>query len=89
MSSVTRSDGSNPDLISNSPSAYRVPPIVTTTPNPSIQNPNDGIKKLAIHLPDIKQATIAVLFVPELAEGIPAEISTNLSPLVGWKLTDD
>ena len=62
---------------------------LSTSPNPSIQDPNDGMKKLAIHLPDTKQATIAVLFVPQSAEDGSAEISVSLSPLGDWKLTDD
>ena len=62
---------------------------LASSPNPVIQNPNDGIKKLAIHLPDAEQATIAVLFVPQLAEDVPAEIGTDLLPLGDWKVTDD
>jgi len=62
---------------------------LSTSPNPSIQNPNSGIKKLAIHLPDVRQATIAVFFVPRFAGDVPAEISANLLPLADWTLTDN
>jgi len=60
-----------------------------TSPNPDIQDPNNGLKKLAIHLPDAKQATIAVLFTPYLAKDSPADIPVRLSPLADWKLADE
>jgi heparinase II/III-like protein/uncharacterized protein DUF4962/carbohydrate binding protein with CBM11 domain len=60
-----------------------------TSPNPDIQNPNDGMKKLAIHLPDTKEATIAVLFVPQSAEATPPGLSKTISPLQSWHLPKD
>ena len=58
-----------------------------TSPNPGIQNPNEGMKKLAIHLPSVKQTTITVLFVPQLANETPAEIDIDRSRLAEWSLT--
>jgi hypothetical protein len=60
-----------------------------TSPNPNIQDPNNGMKKLAIRLPDARQATIAVLFTPYLAADSPAEIRVRLTPLADWKLADN
>jgi hypothetical protein len=60
-----------------------------SSPNPKIQNPNDGMKKLAIHLPKVSQATIAVLFVPQLPGKAPAKIDASVSPLGDWRLTND
>ncbi len=59
------------------------------SPNPEIQNPNTAIKKLAIHLPDTRQATITVLFTPYPADESPAEIPVKLTPLADWKLADE
>ncbi len=60
-----------------------------TSPNPDIQNPNDGMRKLAIHLPDTKEATIAVLFVPQSAEATPTGLDKTISPLQNWHLPKD
>ena len=57
-----------------------------TSPNPSIQDPNKGMKKLAIHLPHAKQATITVLFVPQATEEVPQAINWTDSSLDDWKL---
>jgi hypothetical protein len=46
----------------------------STSPNPSIQEQNEGMKKLAIHLAETNQATIAVLFVPQSADELPTEL---------------
>ena len=60
-----------------------------TSPNPDIQNPNNGMKKLAIHLPDTKQATIAVLFVPQPTEATPPDLNKTISPLQNWHLSEN
>ena len=57
-----------------------------TSPNPDIQEPNEGMKKLALHLPNTKQATIAVLFVPQPTEATPADLNKTISPLQDWHL---
>ena len=60
-----------------------------SSPNPEIQNPNKGMKKLAIHLPNTRQATITVLFTPYPADKSPAEIPVKVTPLADWKLADE
>ncbi len=57
-----------------------------TSPNPDIQNPNKGMKKLAVHLPKTKDVTIAALFVPAYDfEPAPAALPAVI-PLDSWKL---
>jgi hypothetical protein len=56
------------------------------SPNPDIQNPNKGLRKLAVHLPQAENVTLAALFVPvhdTLPEPAP---SRQLTPLDSWKL---
>lgn len=57
-----------------------------TSPNPKIQNPNDGLKKLVVHLSDRRKATIAVLFVPQQTEGESFEQPLEITPLDDWQL---
>ncbi|TWU39707.1 heparinase II/III domain-containing protein [Novipirellula artificiosorum] len=57
-----------------------------TSPNPNIQETNDGMKKLAVHLEDTQRETIAILFVPQMDEKTPKEIGATPSPLEDWKL---
>lgn len=54
------------------------------SPNPDIQEQNDGIKKLAIHLPDTKEATIAVQFTPYMSGDTPLETASDAKPLEEW-----
>jgi len=57
-----------------------------TSPNPTIQNPNKGLKKLALHLPKVKDATIAVLFAPVYDFEPAAKPTARVEPLESWKL---
>ena len=57
-----------------------------TSPNPDIQEPNKGMKKLAIHLPDTEQATIAVLFIPQANEEQPPQLKPDVLPMKQWQL---
>ena len=57
-----------------------------SSPNPDIQNPNKGVKKLAVHLPEAKDVTIAVLFIPAYGfESAPAP-KLEATPLASWQL---
>jgi hypothetical protein len=51
-----------------------------TSPAPEMQNPNRGLRKLAIHLSGIEAERIAVLLIPGAEDGsVPA-----LRPLASW-----
>ena len=57
-----------------------------TSPNPDIQNPNKGLRKLAVHLPAAQNVTLAVLLVPaDDTEPEPA-LQPDVIPLEAWKL---
>jgi hypothetical protein len=57
-----------------------------SSPDPEIQNQNQGMRKLAIHLARVKNATIAVL-VNATCDIEPVTPGTaNLSPLADWRL---
>jgi hypothetical protein len=57
-----------------------------SSPNPSIQNPNDDMKKLAVHLPETRGATIAVMFTPS-EDNNPVKVpKVDLAPLSAWEL---
>ncbi len=60
-----------------------------SSPNPRIQESNRGLKKLAIHLPKAKHATITVLFEPEPDKMQVTKTDRHLSSLDDWKLTKD
>ncbi|MHC4996543.1 MAG: heparinase II/III domain-containing protein, partial [Planctomycetota bacterium] len=60
-----------------------------TSPDPEIQNPNEDMKKLAIHLPDTSGATIAVMFVPSDSDKSAVLPRRDLVPLSDWKLNDE
>jgi len=49
-----------------------------TSPHPEKQNENRGVRKLAIHLTDAREARIAVLFAPAAAA------ETEVRPLERW-----
>lgn len=52
-----------------------------TSPNPKENNPNQGVQKLCIHLPEATQARIVVIFHPE-----KSSTKTSFSkPLENWK----
>jgi len=57
-----------------------------TSPNPDIQNPNKGMKKLAVHLPKVKDVTIAALFIPAYDFDPPRTALPDVTPLDSWKL---
>lgn len=57
-----------------------------TSPDPDIQQQNKGIKKLAVHLPKTGDVTIAVLFVPYLADESEPVADRTIAPLGDWKL---
>jgi autotransporter-associated beta strand protein len=58
-----------------------------TSPNPTGQNPNATIKKLAIYLPAVTQATLAVYAVPLLAGENPPATLPTVVPLADWPMT--
>lgn len=61
---------------------------LSVSPNPSKQNPNNGIRKLAINLKNIKDTTIAVAFVPLMpGESAPVKYPAVV-PLSNWKIPD-
>jgi hypothetical protein len=57
-----------------------------TSPNPGIQNPNKGLRKLAVHLPDAKNVTLAVLLMPANDTDPEPALQRELTPLDAWKL---
>ncbi|HUU68417.1 MAG TPA: heparinase II/III family protein [Planctomycetota bacterium] len=55
-----------------------------TSPNPEMQNKNEGVRKLAIRLADARDVTISVLMVPlEQNEEPPKELP-DVKPLAEW-----
>ena len=54
-----------------------------TSPNPGIQNANEGMKKLAIHLEDVKEMRIGVVFEPIVGGGSVSE-GYELEGLSEW-----
>jgi autotransporter-associated beta strand protein len=58
-----------------------------SSPNPAGQNANSTVKKLAIHLPAVTQATLAVYAVPLLPGENPPAILPAVTPLAGWPMT--
>ncbi len=55
-----------------------------SSPNPSIQNPNEGLQKLAIHLREVSDVTVSVLFSPHAAGQTPPEFAIPAQPLSKW-----
>ena len=53
------------------------------TPHPARQNPNRGIRKLAVHLPDARDTRIAVLLEP-VSDGTKARVNAKMVPLTDW-----
>lgn len=57
-----------------------------TSPNPEIQDPNRGLRKLAVHLPQAKDVTLAVMFVP-VPDSQPHSVPPpQVTPLDAWTL---
>lgn len=59
-----------------------------TSPDPDIQQQNNGMAKLAVHLPEAKDVTIAVLFVPVYDFESPPTVVTGVTPLEAWTVTE-
>jgi hypothetical protein len=59
------------------------------SPHPGIQEANAGMQKLAIHLPKVTQATIAVLLVPGTDAQEQPDIDLPFSSLDDWTLVKD
>ena len=58
---------------------------LTTTADPLKQNQNENIRKLAIHLEDMKEATIAVSLMPRKQRAAPIKPSDEvIEPLDDW-----
>ena len=55
-----------------------------TSPQPPKQANNDRYRKLAIHLADVKDLRLAVLFTPLPGEGKPPQPSDKVLPLDQW-----
>jgi hypothetical protein len=54
-----------------------------TSPDPSGQNPNKGVRKLAVNLREVKSATVSVALLP-LRKGEEPRESPSPSPLDNW-----
>ncbi|TNJ62313.1 DNRLRE domain-containing protein [Paenibacillus hemerocallicola] len=62
------------------------PVPLPTSPSPGGQNANAGIRKLAIHIQDVQQLSLSVLFVP-LREGeAPPVTLPPVEPLSEWQI---
>jgi hypothetical protein len=59
------------------------------SPNPEIQQQNKGVKKLAIHWPEVGNVTIAVMMVPRYAFEPAVKPTVEVTPLSSWKLAAD
>jgi hypothetical protein len=57
-----------------------------TSPDPEIQNQNQGMRKLAIHLSQVKNATIAVLVCATYDNESVSASTANVSDLADWQL---
>ncbi|PYI52599.1 tandem-95 repeat protein [Paenibacillus flagellatus] len=59
-----------------------------TSPNPTEQSANFGVRKLAIHMTDVTEANVAVWLVPLYdADPIPASLPA-FAPLAAWSIPD-
>lgn len=57
-----------------------------SSPNPDIQNPNKGLRKLAVHLPQAENVTLATLFLPVHDTDPEPAPSVQLERLDDWQL---
>jgi hypothetical protein len=55
-----------------------------TSPNPAMQNKNEGVRKLAIHVAEVKDARLAVLLVPLKPGESASEDGPRISALNDW-----
>jgi hypothetical protein len=62
---------------------------LATSPNPDIQAQNKNVRKLAIHLTDASEVTIAVLFTPAYDFETPPATVPEIAPLEAWQLAAD
>lgn len=60
---------------------------LNSSPNPPLQNKNNGIKKLVIHAKHVKKLNIAVVFIPENNDSRINNISV-FTPLSWWERED-
>jgi hypothetical protein len=62
--------------------------MLPSSPTTAGQNPNAGIRKLAVHVPEAQRATITLWLVPVASGQVePAqETAPAQSPLADWKL---
>ena len=60
-----------------------------SSPNPDIQNPNKGVTKLAVHLPQAGDVTIAVAFIAAYDSDPTPTAKQDVTPLAAWKLPED
>ncbi|MFE7064352.1 discoidin domain-containing protein [Sutcliffiella sp. NPDC057660] len=58
-----------------------------TSPNPDGQTPNHGVRKLAVHMTDIEEATLSIWMVP-LWEGEELPDAPSFAPLTQWQIPD-
>jgi hypothetical protein len=54
-----------------------------TSPNPAGQNPNKGVRKLAVNLREVKSAMVSIALLPLRKGEEPIELSSS-SPLDSW-----
>lgn len=57
-----------------------------SSPNPSGQNPNTSLRKLAIYLPAVTQTTLAVYAVPLSAGEAPPASLPAVTPIADWPM---
>ena len=62
----------------------RDPDPLPDSPKPEGQARNEGTRKLAIHLKDIRDCRITLVFKPVAAGRAPAEALPNIQPLSDW-----
>jgi len=58
-----------------------------TSPDPE-QSPNNGVRKLAIHMEGVTDLRLSVLFTP-LRDGAPAAVAPDVAPLSAWTVEHD
>jgi hypothetical protein len=55
-----------------------------TSPNPPMQNKNEGVRKLAIHLKDVNDLRLAVLLVPLREDEVMPKNEAQVVALKQW-----
>ena len=59
-----------------------------TSPDPDIQQQNKGVTKLAVHLPEAVDVTIATLFVPVYDFEPEPVVVPEVAPIAAWQTAD-